>query len=87
MGNAAYRDAFPGVEFIAHVKTRDYLPTTGLNNRKQAMSEQGYLAVKRGETLEQTRASVHLDVFQKQFAGAFANEEIDLPQLRDGSGC
>jgi len=44
MGNQAYRDAFPGVEFIAHVNTRDYLPTTGLNNRRMAMSEGGYPA-------------------------------------------
>jgi len=44
MGNQAYREAFPGVEFIAHVKTREYLPTTGLENRKGAMSEQGYPA-------------------------------------------
>jgi cyclase len=42
MGNQAYRDAYPGVEFIAHANTRDYLPTTGLTNRKMAMSEQGY---------------------------------------------
>lgn len=42
MGNQVYRDAFPGVEFIAHANTREYLPTTGLTNRKQAMSEQGY---------------------------------------------
>lgn len=42
MGNQAYRDAFPGVEFIAHRATLDYLPTTGLSNRKGAMSEQGY---------------------------------------------
>jgi cyclase len=42
MGNQAYRDAFPGVEFIAHARTREYLPTTGLSNRKMAMSEQGY---------------------------------------------
>jgi glyoxylase-like metal-dependent hydrolase (beta-lactamase superfamily II) len=42
MGNQVYRDAFPGVEFIAHAATRDYLPTTGLSNRKLAMSEQGY---------------------------------------------
>ena len=44
MGNQVYRDTFPGVEFIAHVNTRDYLPTTGLANRKAAMSEQGYPA-------------------------------------------
>lgn len=42
MGNQVFRDAFPGVEFIAHARTREYLPATGLNNRKQAMSEQGY---------------------------------------------
>ena len=42
MGNAAYRAAFPGAEFVAHANTRDYLPTTGLANRKLAMSEGGY---------------------------------------------
>jgi hypothetical protein len=30
------------VEFIGHVKMREYLPTTGLANRQGAMSEQGY---------------------------------------------
>lgn len=44
MGNVAYRAAFPGVEFIGHANTSTYLPGTGLNNRKQAMSEQGYPA-------------------------------------------
>lgn len=42
MGNQVFRDAFPGVEFIGHAKTREYLPTTGLTNRKQAMAEGGY---------------------------------------------
>src|SRR5215210_2719213 len=42
MGNQVFRDAFPGVEFIAHARTREYLPTTGLTNRKQAMAEGGY---------------------------------------------
>jgi cyclase len=42
MGNQVYREAFPDAEFIAHARTLEYLPTTGLNNRKQAMSEQGY---------------------------------------------
>ncbi|MCU1266341.1 MAG: hypothetical protein JWM21_2659 [Acidobacteria bacterium] len=44
MGNQVYRDAFPHAEFIAHVKTREYLPTTGLANRKQAMAPDGYPA-------------------------------------------
>lgn len=42
MGNQVYRDAFPQVEFIAHAQTREYLPATGLANRKQAMAPDGY---------------------------------------------
>jgi cyclase len=42
MGNQVYRDAFPSAEFIAHARTREYLPTTGLANRKQAMAPDGY---------------------------------------------
>jgi glyoxylase-like metal-dependent hydrolase (beta-lactamase superfamily II) len=42
MGNQVYRAAFPAAEFIAHARTREYLPTTGLHNRRQAMSPQGY---------------------------------------------
>ena len=42
LGNQVYREAFPGVEFVAHAKTLEYLPTTGLTNRKQAMSADGY---------------------------------------------
>jgi cyclase len=42
MGNIAYREAFPGADFIAHENTREYLPTTGLKNRQMAMSPGGY---------------------------------------------
>ena len=42
MGNQVFRNAFPGVEFIAHAKTLAYLPSTGLENRRQALSDQGY---------------------------------------------
>lgn len=42
MGNVAYRDAYPQADFIAHEKTREYLPTTGLTNRRLAMSPGGY---------------------------------------------
>lgn len=44
MGNQAYKEAFPSVEFIAHLNTKNYLPTTGLANRQAALSEQGYPA-------------------------------------------
>ena len=42
MGNQVFREAFPTAEFVAHARTREYLPTTGLNNRKLAMSADGY---------------------------------------------
>jgi cyclase len=42
MGNTAFREAFPAAEFVAHEATREYLPAQGLENRRLAMSEQGY---------------------------------------------
>ena len=33
-GNAVYRDAFPGVDFIAHSFAKSYLPAEGASNRK-----------------------------------------------------
>jgi glyoxylase-like metal-dependent hydrolase (beta-lactamase superfamily II) len=35
VGNQVYREAFPGVEFIAHARTRDYLPAEGETNRRK----------------------------------------------------
>lgn len=37
LGNQVYRDAFPGVQFIAHAATREYLPVKGMEARKQMM--------------------------------------------------
>lgn len=41
-GNAVFKAAWPGVEFIAHARTAEYLPTTGLENRKAALGPGGY---------------------------------------------
>lgn len=38
-GNQVYRDNFPGVEFIAHTATREYLPNQGAINRKQFLEQ------------------------------------------------
>ena len=35
IGNQVYAEAFPGVEFVAHARTREYLATTGLVNREK----------------------------------------------------
>ncbi len=37
IGNQVYREAFPGVEFIAQATTLEDLPTIGANNRKQLL--------------------------------------------------
>src|SRR5262249_18704903 len=37
-GNSVYRDAFPGVEFVAHPFARDYLPGQGAENRKSFLT-------------------------------------------------
>jgi len=34
LGNAAYKEAFPQAEFIAHAATREYLPTKGVTARE-----------------------------------------------------
>jgi glyoxylase-like metal-dependent hydrolase (beta-lactamase superfamily II) len=35
IGNAIWRKTYPGIRFIGHASLREYLPQTGLNNRKQ----------------------------------------------------
>lgn len=40
-GNAVFKAAFPNTTFIAHKNTAEYLPGTGMANRKAALSE-GY---------------------------------------------
>ncbi|HYO62082.1 MAG TPA: MBL fold metallo-hydrolase [Pyrinomonadaceae bacterium] len=44
IGNQVYREAFPGVEFVAHETVREYLPGLGLERRRQALAGvPGYL--------------------------------------------
>ena len=70
MGNQAYRETFPGVEFIGHVSLSDYLPTTGLTNRRGAMSEQGYPAFINA-------LKSRLDKNESVFGGPMTTEERD----------
>jgi glyoxylase-like metal-dependent hydrolase (beta-lactamase superfamily II) len=39
LGNAAFREAYPGVEFIGHVNSITEMNTTGATNRKQLLAE------------------------------------------------
>jgi len=96
MGNAVYQEAFPNAEFIAQTKTREYLPTTGLENRKQAMSERGYpgfiAAIKNrleknesvfgGPMDEEERATYASDIrIAEQYMAENPKAEIVLPTI------
>jgi glyoxylase-like metal-dependent hydrolase (beta-lactamase superfamily II) len=48
-GNAVYRDAFPGVDFIAHSFAKTYLPAQGAANRKNFLEgAPGFLTTLKG---------------------------------------
>jgi glyoxylase-like metal-dependent hydrolase (beta-lactamase superfamily II) len=65
MGNAAYREAFPGVEIIGHARSADAAATTGAANRKGTL-ERGPILVK------QLRLSLEQ---AKNFDGQALNDE------------
>lgn len=75
VGNQVYRDAFPGVEFVAHTNVRPYLLTKGASARKQwhesglsAFIEQLRAILKSGKNstgqplTEEQRASLASDI-------------------------
>jgi cyclase len=79
-GNQAYRDAFPGVQFIAHAQTRDLMAKFIVQHRDQLIASYGrgvpriedrlaqvHDAVARGMSLEDTRKAVNLDSFRSRF--------------------
>ncbi len=73
-GNQVYREAFPGVEFIAHAFAREYLPKQGAQNRKNFLEGapgflaelKGFLAKDKsllgGELKAEERASLAADI-------------------------
>jgi hypothetical protein len=74
IGNQVYRDAFPGVDFIAQENVRPYLLTKGASNRKQ-WHEQGLAAF-----IEQLRSIVKSN---KNSAGQPLTEEQRASLLSD----
>ena len=55
LGNRIWRDAFPGVEFIAHENTRSYLPDQGLVNRRNMLQGAPPFVAKMKELLAQNK--------------------------------
>ena len=94
LGNQVYREAFPGVEFVAHARTREYLPTTGLSNRKQALAGvPGFLSFLKGQLeknlsvggdplTEEERAGYLNDIkIGERFVAETPGAEVVLPSL------
>ena len=67
LGNQAYRDAYPGVQFIAHAATKEYLPTKGAAARKAQV-----------ESLPGFAASLRQSIAEKKNlrGGAITGEEL-----------
>jgi len=93
-GNHVYREAFPAVQFIAHRAFLDYLPTTGLANRKGmiegapgfAADERKALAENRslagGEITPDERAGYASDVrLVDRYMAEVPKAEILLPDI------
>jgi len=94
IGNQVYRDAFPGVEFVAHAATRAYLPGQGAANRQQmiAGAPQGVAMLRerlaQGENLQgqrlspEERVSYESDIaLAEHYLAVVPGAEIVLPTI------
>ena len=94
LGNQVYRDAFPGVQFIAHAATREYLPGKGLEARKQMMDGapnfandlRGFLKSGKspagGELTAEERAAFESDVAMiDRYAADIPSFDVVLPTI------
>jgi cyclase len=74
-GNQVYRDAFPGVQFVGHLRTREELSTTGAENRKGARENAPGFAKTLRRLVEE----------KKSLAGEPLTEEERIAYLSDAS--
>jgi glyoxylase-like metal-dependent hydrolase (beta-lactamase superfamily II) len=56
VGNQVYRDAFPGVEIIAHARSADAMATTGAANRKQLVQLGPTMVTQLRNSIEQAKS-------------------------------
>lgn len=88
LGNAAYKEAYPQAEFVAHAATREYLPTKGITARKQmeegapSFAKQLQAAIDKKESLaggpmsDEERAAYESDI---RLVGRYVAEVKDTP--------
>lgn len=56
VGNQVYREAFPGVEFIAHARSAEAMATTGAANRKQLVQMGPTMVAQLRNSIEQSKS-------------------------------
>lgn len=94
MGDSVWRDAYPGVEFVGHTRTREYLPTTGAKNHESMLAGAPKFAATlrdalaagkdlRGADLDaETRASYESDVsLVDQYVADAPGTPVVLPTI------
>jgi cyclase len=75
-GNHVYREAFPGVSFIGHRSLRDYLPTTGLSNRKQMIEGAPGFAAQEKEMLAKNKSFIGGELTDEERAGMASDPRL-----------
>lgn len=68
-GNQVYRDAFPGVEFIAQATTLEDLPAVGESNRKSLLANGPPFAVQLRGLVEKNKSLTGEDLTDEERAG------------------
>ena len=85
LGNQAYRDAYPGVQFIAHEATKEYLPGRGAAARKsQVENLPGFAAAVR-DALAQKKNLTGAPITEEEAAGFASDLRMIDSYLKDAS--
>jgi len=94
IGNAVWKRAYPGLQIIGHAALRDYLPTTGIKNRKAMIagapqfSAEMQAQMDKGKNLqdqpisEEERVSYSSDIaLVKHYMDVVPGTEVPLPDI------
>lgn len=75
-GNHVYREAFPGVSFIGHRSLRDYLPTTGLKNRKEMIEGAPKFAAQEKQMVAKNKSFMGGELTEEERAGMASDPRL-----------
>lgn len=84
-GNQVYRDAFPGVEFVAHPFARDYLPAQGAANRRAFLKDAPIFAGQIRQLLKEGTNLVGGEISEEERISLSNDVALADVVLRDGA--